>query len=1201
MTAPERAKAKVLYGITDLTLMAPIRRGLIPALDARGYASRLRAVLATLNGFRQSSVEVTPVPLIQDAIDRIRAVHGFRVALVEPDQVLLSVSFDGGWEPYMRQIWRDLGPFLDLIFCHAEGYLTSHDHGYEDYIAWVRRVQVPTEFYYEAAPVSVNDLHYLRRAAGGVDVQGGATVVRPAEYYAQARPALTALYRLVDWFGPPDAAGCDGHVLHRAARRLLADLVDRLPVPGAGVTLQPIEAAALAWFRQPTPAAAGQPPRRPWRPANVQGGIVEPYRGITHGGLLLLGLSGPAAAAALIAAIEQRLVSAADQATTGRTVYFNLAFTWEGLQVAGVPPATLAQMPQEFKEGMAARYSVLGDVLHNHPSRWTLPERHDAAADAPQRVDLSTVHAVVHCSGIDHGVGGGWDRLTPDTTVLKDAVASLLAACGGQGVRLLAQQPMWRMPAAQLGLSQGHFGYVDGISQPRIAVPGGAAVGAGYTDAVEDGDLLLGCRNSLGDDQRRGPLWDDSTFLVVRKLRQDVPAFEGLAQDVAGAAGVSSGQAKALLMGRAPDGTPLVHPPGPPPAPAAVPTNAFDYGADPHGQRCPFQSHVRRANPRALRDDLQRVPRLWRRGMSYGPAALPGQDDGVDRGLVFMAYNASIAEQFEVIQAWLSGGVSSAGADSWSALRDPLLGVVRPGDPAVFRCTGTAGAAVSVPLPTGARPLVTLQWGLYLFVPALAALAHLRALAEEADRAGAAPPDDAARQQRERLALQQLAQTGAVLIERLRRVESLRGMQEAAAQWKLALEDSTARLSGASQAIWAAVRVLHGGVLRTPYGVLVGSVDAVQAVFDNVGARYSVSGYAERMQQSFGEIYLGRDEGPAYRRVADPVNRAIQGISRGAAFAAAYACMGRVVAGLGAASLSRPVDLEVRDLVDGLLAELSAYWFGIPDGQQVRAGGWQWSRQEAAGPVGAAATPPTCPGHFHAPSRYMFQPHPGAVAADTGRRHGQELLQAVQTLLAAHAAGRPNPWTAPLAPSRPIVDAILAVPGSSVAEQASTLIGVMMGFLPTVDGNLRGLLFEWVRERTLWQAQLAWRGDATADRLRRAEQQLQEPLVATLQRCPVPELVWRTALQAHDLFGTAVQPGDRMVVAIVSALQARQLAGDPDRSALFGGLRAGHPPSPQHACPGQEMAMGVMLGALAALMDAGDWLTAASPLALRLA
>ena len=36
------SKSKSLQGITDLTLIAPIRPGLIDALDTRTYASRLR-------------------------------------------------------------------------------------------------------------------------------------------------------------------------------------------------------------------------------------------------------------------------------------------------------------------------------------------------------------------------------------------------------------------------------------------------------------------------------------------------------------------------------------------------------------------------------------------------------------------------------------------------------------------------------------------------------------------------------------------------------------------------------------------------------------------------------------------------------------------------------------------------------------------------------------------------------------------------------------------------------------------------------------------------------------------------------------------------------------------------------------------------------------------------------------------------------
>jgi len=56
------------------------------------------------------------------------------------------------------------------------------------------------------------------------------------------------------------------------------------------------------------------------------------------------------------------------------------------------------------------------------------------------------------------------------------------------------------------------------------------------------------------------------------------------------------------------------------------------------------------------------------------------------------------------------------------------------------------------------------------------------------------------------------------------------------------------------------------------------------------------------------------------------------------------------------------------------------------------------------------------------------------------------------------------------------------------------------------------------------------------------------------------------------------------VVGIVSAMQQSRLEGEPGIGPVFGGDRH-TAPHPTHACPGQEMAMGVMLGLLAALLD----------------
>ena len=48
----------------------------------------------------------------------------------------------------------------------------------------------------------------------------------------------------------------------------------------------------------------------------------------------------------------------------------SVAFTWNGLRALGVDEASLATFPEEFRQGMAARWQVLGDTGTNHPDNW---------------------------------------------------------------------------------------------------------------------------------------------------------------------------------------------------------------------------------------------------------------------------------------------------------------------------------------------------------------------------------------------------------------------------------------------------------------------------------------------------------------------------------------------------------------------------------------------------------------------------------------------------------------------------------------------------------------------------------------------------------------------------------------------------------------------------------------------------------------
>jgi hypothetical protein len=99
-------KGRNLGGSSDLTLLAPIKPGFIPALESVSYKTRIKRVLETLHGARQSSHEFANARLLSDSIERVGAILSVRVAVLEPEnKVLLAVSFDGSWESYIRILW----------------------------------------------------------------------------------------------------------------------------------------------------------------------------------------------------------------------------------------------------------------------------------------------------------------------------------------------------------------------------------------------------------------------------------------------------------------------------------------------------------------------------------------------------------------------------------------------------------------------------------------------------------------------------------------------------------------------------------------------------------------------------------------------------------------------------------------------------------------------------------------------------------------------------------------------------------------------------------------------------------------------------------------------------------------------------------------------------------------------------------------
>ena len=80
-------------------------------------------VLRLLQLGRQGLHEFELTRVLSDAVERVGMIHAVRVGIIEPHNlVMLSVTFDGDWEPYMRVVWQKVSRLLDLIFCHTEDY-----------------------------------------------------------------------------------------------------------------------------------------------------------------------------------------------------------------------------------------------------------------------------------------------------------------------------------------------------------------------------------------------------------------------------------------------------------------------------------------------------------------------------------------------------------------------------------------------------------------------------------------------------------------------------------------------------------------------------------------------------------------------------------------------------------------------------------------------------------------------------------------------------------------------------------------------------------------------------------------------------------------------------------------------------------------------------------------------------------------------
>ncbi len=419
-------------------------------------------------------------------------------------------------------------------------------------------------------------------------------------------------------------------------------------------------------------------------------------------------------------------------------LFRNIALSGTGLRKLTTTAEVNEFADDAFKIGMAERSSYIGDpsakVEQGHASGWVV-------------------------GGPTHPIDGVLIMASDDLQWLMDEARNLIAEVSSQGMSIVHEDRGDANAAPKHGHEQ--FGFKDSISQPAIrgrwptapfdfvsprTFPSDKAFDTVRADFAEPGSRLIwpghfifGYGRQKADDPRtydsanqpKGPAWaKNGSLMVYRRLRQNTDEFWRFVGDTVKllakkyrTAAPDKDRFAALLVGRWASGTPVARSPDKDigitgeglnyfsfadKQTPALPNDTAPNSADPDGLLCPLAAHIRKVNPRDQATDLgfaERTPprSILRRGITYA-----ARSD--DKGLLFVAYQSSIVDQFEFLMTrWVSKPDTPRG----HAGQDPILAQSRG---RVFylpidRKVEEISISVAFILPTG---------GEYFFSPSIA-------------------------------------------------------------------------------------------------------------------------------------------------------------------------------------------------------------------------------------------------------------------------------------------------------------------------------------------------------------------------------------------------------------------------------------------------------------------------------------------------
>src|SRR5215213_2492551 len=106
---------------------------------------------------------------------------------------------------------------------------------------------------------------------------------------------------------------------------------------------------------------------------DIQSGALHERPSPYVGRHLLLRIDDRAAGRELVRRLHPFVDSGRPSSDPAHDAWITVAFTYAGLEALGVPQDSLDSFAPEFRQGMAARAAVLGDVGDSGPANWEAP------------------------------------------------------------------------------------------------------------------------------------------------------------------------------------------------------------------------------------------------------------------------------------------------------------------------------------------------------------------------------------------------------------------------------------------------------------------------------------------------------------------------------------------------------------------------------------------------------------------------------------------------------------------------------------------------------------------------------------------------------------------------------------------------------------------------------------------------------------